>query len=378
MKRLLFAVAAVAGMAAWGLAAARGDGADVDWLAAGVVTQAASSPGRSVLGWHAFPDPAKFRVLGLPWFEENKPKLWRMPAHAMGSLPKGVVSRSKVPSGGRILLKCTTTRLALRAVAGAGGRLARFDTYVNGRLCRPAGEGKGGEGDEFLLFEGLDSQEKEIVIYLPHLQEVLVKAIGVDAQCRFSVPDRHYARRLPVVFYGSSVCQGSGTPGPGETYPAVLCRDLNLDFVNLGFGGAGKAERNVVELVKSIPACCYVFDLGKSYGMQDAAAFKAMLVAIRRSHPHTPIVAITPITSIKEVEQPSYSERSLHTRAVMRGAIHELIQGGEKQVFLVEGEDLIGFKDHAGLSKDGVHPSAQGYRIIATKLAPVLRKALEQ
>lgn len=52
----------------------------------------------------------------------------------------------------------------------------------------------------------------------------------------------------------------------------------------------------------------------------------------------------------------------------MRGPTNEFIQGGQKQLFLVEGEDVIGFKEHAGLSKDGVHPSAQGYRIIATKL----------
>ena len=233
-----------------------------------------------------------------------------------------------------------------------------------------------GDETEMVLFKDLDRQEKEIVIYLPHLQEVIVKAIGVDAGTKFSAPDHKYARPLPVVFYGSSVCQGSGALNPGQTYEAILCRELNLDFVNLGFGGAGKAETNVVELVNSIPACAYVFDLGKSYGAQDATAFKAMLVAVRRSHPNIPIIAMTPITSVKEVKEPLYSERSIHTRTVMRDPVNELIKAGEKQIILVEGEDLIGFKEHAALSKDGVHPSDHGYGIIATKLAPVFRKAL--
>jgi lysophospholipase L1-like esterase len=151
---------------------------------------------------------------------------------------------------------------------------------------------------------------------------------------------------------------------------------LNLDFVNLGFGGAGKAEANVVDLVSSIPACCYVFDLGKSYGTQHATAFKAMLHTVRRRHPDVPIVAMTPITSTREVKDPSYSELSASTRRIMRNSVNELIKAGEKQLFLVEGEDLIGFKEHDALSRDGVHPSDRGYEIIATKLRPVIIKAL--
>jgi hypothetical protein len=230
-----------------------------------------------------------------------------MPATDMDSLPKGVQGRSKCPSGGRIVIKCTTTKLAVQAVAVNGGGLKTFDAYVNGQPCNPAVVNRAGNKTELVLFQDLDNREKEIVIYLPHLQEIAIYAIGVDPQTRFSAPDHRFARPLPVVFYGSSVCQGSGAVNPGQTYEATLCRDLNLDFINLGFGGAGKAETNVVAHVNSIPACCYVFDLGKSYGAQDATAFKSMLLTVRRSHPKIPIIVMTPITSAKEVEQPAYS-----------------------------------------------------------------------
>jgi len=264
----------------------------------------------------------------------------------------------------------------MRVEAVGGGGLKAFDAYVNGQPSKPTVTNKAGTETELVLFQGEDDSEKEIVIYLPHLQEIIVKAIGVDRETRFSTPEHQYARSLPVVFYGSSVCQGSGALRPAQTYEAIVCRELNLDFVNLGFGGAGKAETDVVALVNSIPASCYVFDLGKSYGAQDATAFKAMLQTLRRSHPDTPIIAITPITSAKEVKEPSYSERSIHTRAVMREPVKEMIQAGDKRLFLVEGEELLGFKEHDALSKDGVHPSDQGYGIIAAKLAPVLKRAL--
>lgn len=340
------------------------------------VNNATGQQTKAQVEWHAFPDSEKFQVLGLPWFGENEGKFWRMPAKEMHSLPKGVQARSKCPSGGRILLRSTSTRLALRAEAASGGGVKEFDVYVDGRLCQPTVAEKTGAEAELLLFQGEDAREKEIVIHLPHLQEVKISAIGVDQETKFSKPERKYVRSLPVVFYGSSVCQGSGAVHPGQTYEAILCRELNLDFVNLGFGGAGKAEANVVSLVNSIPACCYVFDLGKSYGAQDATAFKTMLQTVRQSHPDIPLIAMTPITSAKEVKEPDYSERSVHTRTVMRDPVNELIQAGDKRLFLVEGEDLLGFKEHSALSKDGVHPSDQGYGIIAAKLSPVLKKAL--
>ncbi len=72
------------------------------------------------------------------------------------------------------------------------------------------------------------------------------------------------------------------------SYEAIVARAMGLDFVNLGFGGAGKAEEAVVELVAELAACCFVFDLGKSYGTQSARAYVRMLETVRAAHPTTP------------------------------------------------------------------------------------------
>jgi hypothetical protein len=92
-------------------------------LVTGAMASAAEPPANAGIRWLAFPDNTKFKVLGLHWFDQNEPKLWRMPASRMESLPKGVQGRSKCPSGGRILLKCNATRLALRAAAVNGADL---------------------------------------------------------------------------------------------------------------------------------------------------------------------------------------------------------------------------------------------------------------
>jgi GDSL-like Lipase/Acylhydrolase family/N-terminus of Esterase_SGNH_hydro-type len=326
--------------------------------------------------WLPFPDSARFRVLGLYWFAENNPKLWRMPVGQFETLPKGVQRQCKLPAGGRILLKSDTTKLGLKVLPLNKGAFKGFDVYVNGSFLRSGVVEEPNVEVELVLFKDLDKQEKEIVIYLPYHQSVLIKAVGVDEDAKFSTPDHKYAKPLPVVFYGSSVCQGSGGLKPGMSYEAIVCRKLNLDFINLGFGGAGKAEDKVVALVNSIPACCYVFDLGKSYGMQDSTAFKKMLQTIRQSHPGVPLVCMTPITSALEVHSQGYSNRSVHTRTVMRDAANEFIKSGEKGVYLLEGTELLGFEDHDGLSKDGVHPTDYGFSLIANKLLPTVKQAL--
>ncbi len=328
------------------------------------------------LDWLAFPDAAKFGVLGLAWFNVNQPKLWRMPERRFDALPAGVKNRCREPSGGRILIRCNSANLGLKVLPLNKGNLKGFDVYVDGKPLKALAAGAPEAQTEVILFKGLDRKQKEIVIYLPHRQEVIVTAVGVDKDTMFGAPQRKYARPLPVVYYGSSVCQGNGASKPGTTYAATLGRELNLDFINLGFGGAGKAEENVVDLVNSIPACCYVFDLGKSYGVQDKTAYQRMLQTIRKSHPDVPMICITPITSAREVRDEDYSKRSVHTRTVMREAVQDLIQAGAKNLHLVEGEDLLGFDEHDGLSKDGVHPSDQGYGAIARKLAPMLGRVL--
>jgi hypothetical protein len=336
----------------------------------------AVKPAKLDCAWLPFPDSAKFKVLGLRWFEQNQPKLWRMPAAEFDSLPKGVRARSRAPSGGRILLKCNASKLGLKVWPSNKGSLKGFDVYVNGSFLRSAVAEEPKVEAEVVLFKDLDRKEKEIVIYLPYHQEVLIRAIGVDDDTKFTNPTHQFAKPLPMVFYGSSVCQGNGALKPGMTYPAKLCRDLNLDFINLGFGGAGKAEVNVVDLVNSIAACGYVFDLGKSYGMQDATPFLRMLQTVRKSHPNVPLFCLTPITSSREVHSGAYSSRSQHDRQVMRDAANQFIQSGEKEVYLIEGTDLLGFGEHDGLSRDGVHPTDYGYSIIAGKLLPITRKAL--
>ena len=323
--------------------------------------------------WIRFPDE-RVSVLGLPWFNESQPDLWRLPGHMQERVPDKVCAMVRYPSGGRIRFSCATSRLRMRVKARSPVKNSGMDAFVNGFYWKSELVNVSTE-TEITFFDGVDKSKKDITVYLPNYQEIEITEIGVDSDAIFSssIP---FEVELPLVFYGSSVAQGAGAPRSSMSYGATISRCLNLDYVNLGFGGAGRAEKNVVEIVNRIEASCYILDLGKSYGLQPKDAYASMLSTIRSSHPDTPIICVTPIFSTREHYSADYRELSNHTREVMRQSTLSLTESGDTSIHILSGLDLLGPDDADGLSKDGVHPSELGYTRIAEGLCAKLRDIL--
>lgn len=323
--------------------------------------------------WLPFPD-SRLEIRGLPWFATNTPNLWRLPQNAKDRVPKAVWNRAVAPDGGRIRFTSDTSRLVLRVQAAQPpGKPCHFDTYVNGAFAGAA-RLRGTQTVEVVLFEKPEREPRDITIYLPNNSEVRVLVVGLDRDATLKSPPA-FARSAPMICYGSSVLQGTGAAHPATTYPAALARRLNLDFVNLGFGGAGKAEPEVVQLVASLIASCFLFDLGKSYGNQTIEPYARMLDTIRAAHPDVPILCVTPIYSTKEANEPEYREKSEKLRALMRQAATDRQKAGDKHIFVVEGLELFGRAD-ADAFNDPLHPNDEGNERMAKRLAPILQKGL--
>jgi len=333
----------------------------------------ASSVKVSALQWITFPD-TRLEVRGLPWLQENTPELWRLPKSAQTNVPKAVWSRSLAPDGARIRLTSDSTRLVIRVQAARKNtKPCFFDTFVNGEYTRSVSTASTQRVD-LVCFEGKYGKWKDITIYLPHKQEVRIFAVGLDAGAGVKPPPA-FALERPIVCYGSSVLQGTGAAHPAWTYPAAVARRLNLDLVNLGFGGAGKGEVEVVSLVNQLDACCFVFDLGKSYGAAEPERYNRMLRTIRASHPEVPIFCVTPIYSTKEENEPEYKKRSEDLRSLMRQAATDRRQAGDKLMFVVEGLELFGPADE-DLLADPAHPNDAGNARMAQRLAPIIGKVV--
>ncbi len=323
--------------------------------------------------WVSFPD-AQLELRGLPWYRENGGELWRFPQASKAQIPKGVWNRAVASDGGRIRLSSTTSRLSIRVQPSSSPSKPCFiDAYVDDTYAGSARATGTGVAD-LVLFEGKGREWKNITLYLPNNGEIRVQAVGLDSDAEVRPPPA-FALPRPIVCYGSSVLQGTGATHPAKTYPAVLARRLNLDFVNLGFGGAGKAEPAVVSLVNQLDACCYIFDLGKSYGNQDEKPFVAMLAAIRAARPRVPIFCVTPIYSTNEPKDAAYLEKSVRLRNMMRDAANERRKAGDEFTFVVEGLDLFGEPDKK-LFHDPQHPNDEGNELIGGRLVPLVEKVV--
>ena len=339
------------------------------------VNAAPPPPAGKVAGikWIDWPD-ARLDMRGLPWLEENAPEFWRLPKSAKVNVPKAVWNRGLVPDGGRIRLSCNSTLLAIRVQAAREHKKkCFFDAFVNGEYAGSV-SADGTQRVDLVIFEKKDRAWKDITIYLPHNHEVRVFAVGLDADADLRTPPA-FALKRPIVCYGSSVLQGTGAAHASKTYPAGVARRLDLDFVNLGFGGAGKAEAEVVALVNQLDACCYLFDLGKSYGAPTPERYSRMLDTIRASHPEVPIFCVTPIYSTKEEKEPEYKKRSEDLRSLMRQAATDRRLAGDKLMFVVEGLDLFGPPDK-DLLADPAHPNDAGNERMAQRLAPIIEKVV--
>jgi hypothetical protein len=323
--------------------------------------------------WHStYEDP--IRICGLPWAYDNAPDMWRLPRTEIDRMPWKVRELARYATGATIRLATDSTALSIRAAAVSDPTGAGIDVYVDGTFWRAVDVSDPSE-TEICCFDDRESRRREITLYLPSRQEVRIAAVGVDRDADLFAP-KDYSQAAPVVLYGSSIAQGAHAARSGMGYGAHLGRSMNLDVVNLGFGGAGKAEQEVGELVSRIDACCFILDVGKSYGMQSPDAFARLLEQLRAAQGSVPIVCITPIYATRELYETDYVALSMHTReAVRRGAIGRY-NDGDTSVLLVEGPMLLGKCDSDGFCGDGLHPNDIGHARIARRLRGIIADVL--
>jgi lysophospholipase L1-like esterase len=334
----------------------------------------------ATLTWITAQD-TRIDVHGLPWFAENSGELIRLPARLKDKLPPAVWSLGESPSGGRIRFRTDSTRITIRLAYPSPPNMANMhafgqtgvDLYIDGVYRSTAIAPKNATYDtpvEHVFFENLPRQERELTLYLPLYKSVRLLGIGLDSDAKITKA-RRFANAKPVVFYGTSITQGGCASRSGLSYQAILGRQLNLDFVNLGFSGNGKGEPVVADMVAEIDASAFVLDFSQNNPNLESLreVYEPFLTTLRTKHPKTPIIAITAIASSRET--PRLDQMRQHVRDVVRRRIAE----GDRLLTLVEGATLLGAGRLDGLV-DGVHPNDLGFQWMADGLAPHVAKVL--
>jgi lysophospholipase L1-like esterase len=327
--------------------------------------------------WH---NPADWGVEGKGW-KDTKRFYDRFPARAEGKVPESVWDLSHHSAGLCIRFRTDSPSLHLRMdllssrlsmphmpATGVSG----FDLYTrDGRskwqwVKQSMPNAQHVEG---LLIGGLVSGLKEFVGYLPLYNGVEKLEIGVEAGAKFEpvAPDT----RKPIVFYGTSICQGGCASRPGLVYTAIVGRMLNQPVINLGFSGSGRMDGSVANLLAELEPSVYVIDCLPN---MDAKLVKErtepLVKTLGKARPATPILLVEDRTFSQAPVIPDIQKAHAERRAELAAAYKRLQSDGVSGLHYLKGDRLLG-TDSEG-TVDGSHPNDLGMMRYAEALRPVL------
>lgn len=316
------------------------------------------------LCWRSAKEPC-FSLHGF-WRPYQSDGFVRMDPDAAASIHGNLAELCHAAAGGRLRFRTDSDCIAIRAAMAQIGRLsvmtlcgsAGFDLYIDNAFYRtfvpPYDMQNGYAAIEYLPRSGM----KDILIHFPLYSSVSQLWIGLRKEARVEKA-ADYRFEEPVVFYGSSITQGGCVTRPGNSYASILCREMDADFLNLGFAGSAKGERAMAEYVAQLPMRALVLDY--DYNAPDCAhlenTHEAFFQTVRRRQPELPVLILTRPNC--EVDSWTPQRRRIIYRTYRRA-----VRAGDKNVYFLNGKRLFGARWRDGCTVDGVHPNELGsYRM---------------
>ncbi|MGI5149686.1 GDSL-type esterase/lipase family protein [Plantactinospora sp. CA-294935] len=298
---------------------------------------------------------------------------WRLPPDRVDTAhAPDLVLRARMAAGVRATVRTDATALELRVIA-LDDEVAPVDVLVDGALWRREPLGAGATTSRVTLPPGT----KVVEVWLPQYGEARVGPLILHGATTAEPTGDDGDFRW--VTYGSSITQCRTASGPSETWPALVARRLGWDLTCLGFSGECHldpiAARAIADTRANLISLCLginVYGRG-SFGPRTLAGqVSGFIQTVRDAHPGVPVVVISPITSPSRERLPNAATMTLEdVRGAVGDAVAVLRLRGEARLHLVDGPSVLG-PDEAHLLPDGLHPNADGYRLMAERLAPLL------
>ncbi len=324
-----------------------------------------------------------FRLYGLIPPNEETDIFHRIPCSVAETISEGVRELNFHASGGRLRFVTDSPYITLSVQFASFGYMSHF--AFSGSAGFDAYE-KTSDGYRYLgtavpPFQAyqtnaytveiplVDSRMRDITLNFPTYSGVRSVLVGLrNGACLQKAAE--YTVTKPVVFYGSSITQGGCASRAGTMYSSVLSRMLDFDFINLGFSGNAKGEKEIAEYIAGLPMSVFVYDydhnaptvehLRKTHGR--------LFDIFRASQPTTPVIFMP---------RPHHelSDDTLARLAVIRETYDRALADGDKNVYLLSGSELTALCGCEGLV-DNCHPTDLGFYSMAQAIYPLLKKCL--
>ena len=308
------------------------------------------------------------------------------------SLNPNVKALYKMTAGGRVRFATDSPYIVIKAVMpkllhtskSSLLGLSGFDLYIDSAdgadsmFCRSFGiplKATANNGFEAKV-EFLSSTMRCYTINFPLYAEVSELYIGLHEKSivKEGAPYRDFA---PIVYYGTSITQGACASRPGNAYQAMVSRDLNIDFMNIGFSDGGRGEALMADYLSSIPMSAFVCDYSTNVGPAGLrATFLDFYKKFREKCPDVPYIMVgRPDVYRSNPDFPSIKDMAMN-RFIMVETYNYAIQNGDENVYYIDGESL--FQRHFSDScvVDAIHPNDLGFAYIAEAVLSVLKRII--
>ncbi|MBE7042614.1 MAG: hypothetical protein E7399_03865 [Ruminococcaceae bacterium] len=315
----------------------------------------------------------------------------RMPLEVANQCNPSVKGLHTMTSGGRVRFQTDSEYIVLKAIypslflvdcmplTGSSG----FDIYVDGVFYRKFGipvvyseDGTPSydiDGGYEAIAQFPDRKMRDIIINFPLYNEVSDVYLGLQESAKLE-KGKDYTYQTPIVFYGSSITTGGFASRPGNSYPAILSRELDSEFINLGFPGGAKGDLEIAKYITTLPMSVLVYDYDANAPNAEflKETHEKMFLAIREKRPELPIVMLSYPGLV-------YAKKDIEDRkAVIRATYENAKARGDRNVYFIDGQEILSANERDVFFTDGNHPNDYGFLCMAKALYPLLKELLEQ
>ncbi|MBQ0125354.1 MAG: hypothetical protein KBS59_03410 [Clostridiales bacterium] len=310
----------------------------------------------------------------------------RVPADVGAATSEAVARLGSYSAGIRLKFKTDSDYIVLHAVLGKEEMNIYNTAYLGSYgfdLFKKNSEGKyevagafipsQGQGKDYIesrvrVGEGM----KEFLIHFPLYAGVEKCSIALREGSTLEAPD-NYKYETPVVFYGSSIVNGSCASVPGSAYPSIISRMIDTDFINLGFGGAALAENAIIDYIKGLPMSVFVYDYDHNAPNPEylEKTHYAAYLRFREARPDVPVIMAS---------KPDYysdPETNEIRRQIIISSYNKALASGDKLVSFVDGKTMYPEECRNFATADGCHPNDMGYFLMAKAIGAKVKEYLE-
>ena len=305
----------------------------------------------------------------------------RMPKAVAQTVNEGVAELSGHTSGGRVCFSTNSECIALtctRPSFWAMGHMARtgnggFSLYerMGGKWVYRATFVPPGTPSGFSSIVDLgEKKERELMLQMPLYAPISSLYIGISNGSSLAEWRGGYARKKPIVFYGSSITQGGCASTPGGDYAGRVSRRFDSDYINLGFSGSAKGEKAMMQYIAGLDMSIFVYDY--DYNAPDAEHLAKTHYAgyrtVREAKPELPIIMLS---------SPNYDKIGFNAperRDIIAASYERARAEGDENVYFIDGKVHFATFNADECTVDGCHPNDLGFTRMAEALISVIKQ----